>query len=327
MCTLNETRVEESILLLKILRRIPCERWISTSEIAHELDESGLHIAPRRLQRILKRITSTDEFSVQCDIRSKPYGYRRLKTQSDLAETHLRPEDALVLRLSEERLKYLLPSPVMASLRPLFDKAREIMKEEPAKAPSAAWLKKVTVVPATVPVMPPRILLRIFTVVSQALWNNTKIVLRYKNSNGGVVNGTVSPLGIVQQEERIYLVCIFDGYTDIRHLALHRIDTAKETTFPVQRPKDFSLDAYVASRHFNFSNGRKVRLSFESDNAYLKQYLTETPFNSSQKMHDGEKGHFALEVVLDDTTLIDAWIAAWGSECFQNLKKTDLAKS
>lgn len=142
MCTLNETRVDESILLLKILRRIPCERWISTSEIAHELDESGLHIAPRRLQRILKRITSTDEFSVQCDIRSKPYGYRRLKTQSDLAETHLRPEDALVLRLSEERLKYLLPSPVMASLRPLFDKAREIMKEEPAKAPSAAWLKK-----------------------------------------------------------------------------------------------------------------------------------------------------------------------------------------
>ncbi len=142
MCTLNETRVDESILLLKILRRIPCERWISTSEIAHELDESGLHIAPRRLQRILKRITSTDEFSVQCDIRSKPYGYRRLKTQSDLAETHLRPEDALVLRLSEERLRYLLPSPVMASLRPLFDKAREIMKEEPAKAPSAAWLKK-----------------------------------------------------------------------------------------------------------------------------------------------------------------------------------------
>lgn len=63
MCTLNETRVDESILLLKILRRIPCERWISTSEIAHELDESGLHIAPRRLQRILKRITSTDEFS------------------------------------------------------------------------------------------------------------------------------------------------------------------------------------------------------------------------------------------------------------------------
>ena len=44
-------------------------------------------------------------------------------------------------------------------------------------------------------------------------------------------------------------------------------------------------------------------------------------------MHDGEKGHFALEVFLDDTTLIDAWIAAWGSECFQNLKKTDLAKS
>ena len=101
------------------------------------------------------------------------------------------------------------------------------MKEEPAKAPSAAWLKKVTVVPSTVPVMPPRILPRIFPVVRRALWCNTKIALRYKNSNGGVVNGTVSPLGIVQQEERIYLVCIFDGYTESRHLALHRIETAE----------------------------------------------------------------------------------------------------
>ena len=91
--------------------------------------------------------------------------------------------------------------------------------------------------------------------------------------------------------------------------------------YAAERPKNFSLDAYVKSRHFNFSNGGKVRLSFNSTDKYLKQYLTETPFNRTQKITDLGKGAFALEATLDDTSLIDAWIAAWGKERFKKLKK------
>ena len=321
MTATNETLVDESFLLYKILRRIPYGRWISTIDVANELEASGVEISTRRLQRFLKRISSDEEFCVLCDVRSKPYGYRRFKRESDLPEVSLKAEEALVLRLSEERLKYLLPSPVIDSLRPIFDRARELMKEEATKGASAAWFKKVAVVPATVSVMPPAILPRIFTVVSRALWKNTKIEIAYLNSEELKVSGVVSPLGIVQQEQRIYLVCIFDGYTDIRHLALHRIQSAKETEFLAERPKNFSLDAYVKSRHFNFSNGGKVRLSFNSTEKYLKQYLTETPVNRTQKITDLGKGAFALEATLDDTSLIDAWIAAWGKERFKKLKK------
>ena len=323
MATTNETLVDESLLLYKILRRIPYGRWTSTIDIANELEASGIHINTRRLQRFLKRISSDEEFCVICDERSKPYGYRRFKRESDLSEVSLRAEEALLLRLSEERLKYLLPAPVIDSLRPMFDRARELMKEEAPNGDSAAWLKKVAVVPATVPVMPPEILPRIFKAVSRALWKNTKIEIQYINSEEAQTNGVVSPLGIVQQEQRIYLVCIFDGYTDIRHLALHRIQAAKETEFPSQRPKDFSLDDYVKSRHFNFSNGGKVRLSFMSSDKYLKQYLTETPFNRTQQISDLGKGNWSLEVTLDDTSLIDAWIAAWGDR-FIKLKKTPI---
>ncbi len=324
MTATNETLVDESLLLYKILRRIPYGRWISTADIANELETSGVEITTRRLQRFLKRISSDEEFCVLCDARSKPYGYRRFKRESDLSEVSLKAEEALILRLTEERLKYLLPSPVIDSLRPIFDRARELMKEEAAKGASAAWLKKVAVVPATVSVMPPAILPRIFTVVSRALWKNTKIEIEYTNSEEVKVSGVVSPLGIVQQEQRIYLVCIFDGYTDIRHLALHRIQSAKETEFPAERPKNFSLDAYVKSRHFNFSNGGKVCLSFTSTDKYLKQYLTETPFNRTQKITDLGEGAFSVKATLDDTTLIDAWIAAWGAERFKKLKKTPI---
>ncbi len=53
MTATNETLVDESLLLYKILRRIPYGRWISTIDIANELEASGVEISTRRLQRFL----------------------------------------------------------------------------------------------------------------------------------------------------------------------------------------------------------------------------------------------------------------------------------
>ena len=107
--------------------------------------------------------------------------------------------------------------------------------------------------------------------MSRALWNNTKLDIEYENSSGDVKTGTVSPLGLVQQDERTYLVCVFEGFKDVRHLALHRLRSAETLPFVADRPEDFELDTYVADRHFNFSNGEKVCLVLESDDGYLKR--------------------------------------------------------
>ena len=56
MATTNETLVDESLLLYKILRRIPYGRWTSTVDIANELEASGIHINIRRLQEQLVKI-------------------------------------------------------------------------------------------------------------------------------------------------------------------------------------------------------------------------------------------------------------------------------
>ena len=240
----------------------------------NELEEVGTPIPVRRLQRLLQRLCSSEEFSVVSDTRAKPYGYRRMNPKSDLGGTRLKPEECVVLRLAEEQMKYLLPAAVMESLRPLFDRAREAMKESPVGDPAAGWLKKVATVPGKLPVMPSKILPRIFSAVSKALWNNTKLDIEYENSSGDVKTGAVSPLGLVQQDERTYLVCVFEGFNDVRHLALHRLRSAETLPFVAERPEDFELDTYVADRHFNFSNGEKVRLVLESDDGYLKRYLT-----------------------------------------------------
>ena len=61
MTATNETLVDESFLLYKILRRIPYGRWISTIDIANELGfkKSSISIAMKNL-REKGHITVTD---------------------------------------------------------------------------------------------------------------------------------------------------------------------------------------------------------------------------------------------------------------------------
>lgn len=317
----TETIASETLMLLRILKRIPDTRWISSTELGQELAESGTPVARRRLQRLLQALCTLEEFCVQCDSRTKPFAYRRLTPDSDLSRSRLKPEECLVLRIAEERLGPLFPEPVTASLRPLFERARRGLKESPAGDPSARWLRKVLVSPDTLPVIPPTVLPRIFSAVSRALWRDTKLELEYGNAAGETHAAVVSPLGIVLQGERVYLVCRYDGHDNVRHLALHRIRTARVLPFAAERPKDFSLEAYAAGRHINFSNGRKIRLSFESSDPLLRRFLEESPLSRDQRLEDCGDGAWRACAVIEDSVLVDAWLARWSAGSFRSLRR------
>lgn len=306
-----ESAMREAFVVIAILKRIPRNRWISTPELAASLEEAGIEISTRRLQRLLKNICEWDELCVECDMRSKPYGYKQRLPTLDLAATHLRPQESLLLRLSEEHLRYQLPAPLVRSLSPLFETARTTLKESGSTTRMNAWLKKVAFVSGAVPMLPPKILPRIFDAVSEGLYRESKLEIEYVNSIGQKTVGIVSPLGLVQQDQRLYLVCQFDGYDNIRHLALHRMLTAHVLDFPAVRPKDFTLDKYVAERHFNYSNGRKIHLTLEFTNMTTAKNMAETPFNKTQTLKQLPDGAWRLEADLDDTVMLDGWIAAW----------------
>lgn len=303
---------QEALLVLTVLRLIPRHGWISTPELEQSLAEAGYPIESRRLQRILQSLRNRDEFGVECNTKSKPFGYRRRVSDSDLGVTRLRPQECLLLRLAEEHLKYQLPSPILKSLEPLFDAARLALKEAGSTARQREWLGKVAFVPDSISLMPPKILPRIFDAVSEALYRDSKLEIEYvstKNKAGSTY--TVSPLALVQQENRLYLVCRFENYDNVRHLALHRIKNAKVLEFAADRPKDFSLKKYVDGRHVNYSNGSKILFVMEFSNPDTARILTETPFNRTQKLTQLPEGGWRLEAVMDDTVLLDGWVAAW----------------
>ncbi len=71
-----ESATRDALLVLRILKLIPRNHWISTPEIKQALEESGYAIEPRRLQRILRDIHRCDDLYVECNTAGKPYGYR-----------------------------------------------------------------------------------------------------------------------------------------------------------------------------------------------------------------------------------------------------------
>ena len=214
---------QEALLIIEILKLIPRNRLITASEIRNSLFSAGYDIPIRTLQRYLKSISETESLHVECDSRSKPYGYRRSSPKSEFADLKLTPEESLLLSLAGQYLQYLLPTTISTSLSQVFDAARDQLFSHPAATPAASWLNKVALVFTSIPTLPPEIKPRIFSIATEGLYRNRKLEINYSNKNGKQKVSVVSPIALVQQDLRIYLVCRYDGYEDLRNLALHRI--------------------------------------------------------------------------------------------------------
>ena len=311
----KSSTLDEAVMLIQILTRIPKGRLITAQQLKQELDAAGIPIQIRTLQRYLKTMASTDVFGIDCDMRSRPYGYKQSTAGGTLLSQQMSVHECLLLRLAQEHMRFMIPTTLSKSLSPLFDMASQKFNETLSadSRNEEAWLKKIAVVGSSLPMMPPKISRTIFEAVSEALFRELKLEIEYDSASGKQVKSLITPLGLVQQDVRLYLVCMFDRYENVRHLALHRLTKARVTEFQADRPKDFSLDSYVNSCHFNYSDGsgRKVELSFRFTNAVTALNLNETPFNRTQRIEKLPDGSFHLSVILTDSPLIDGWIAVW----------------
>lgn len=73
----SQSTINEVLLLIAVLQRIPKNRWVSSTEIRKGLAAEGIDLMPRRLQRFLVALVECEAFHIEVDRRGKPYGYRR----------------------------------------------------------------------------------------------------------------------------------------------------------------------------------------------------------------------------------------------------------
>jgi predicted DNA-binding transcriptional regulator YafY len=78
--------------------------------------------------------------------------------------------------------------------------------------------------------------------VAQAVWNDRRLEIGYRRSNGQAVRRTLDPLGLVHKTGVWYLVAIHEGAN--RVYRVDRISDAQETETTSRRPDVFDLVAF-----------------------------------------------------------------------------------
>lgn len=84
------TTLDEAVMLIQILTRIPRGRLITAQELQQELEAAGMPMHIRTLQRYLKTIVENDVFGIDCDMRSRPTATSRAPRAGSFSRSRCR---------------------------------------------------------------------------------------------------------------------------------------------------------------------------------------------------------------------------------------------
>jgi predicted DNA-binding transcriptional regulator YafY len=191
-----------------------------------------------------------------------------------------------------------------------FYQARNRLDEQLSARQEREWLKKVRVVSTSQPLLPPKMDSKVFEEVCAALFGDRWLTVEYRNAAGEEVKSKVMPLGLVQQGPRMYLVCRFEGYTNERNLALHRIKYAGASSSTFKRPPGFDLKRYDNEGRFGFGFGELIKLSFWIEKDY-GLHLLESPPSEDQRFSEGRK-HYRISATVANSAMLDWWLRGFG---------------
>lgn len=110
-------------LMLQALPRAPMRT--TAADIAERLAGEGHRISKRSVERDLRALS--EAFPIECDDRSKPYGWSWMRNAPSFSLPGMSPLQALVLKTAEVHLKGLLPASQLAELKPLFQQASQTL--------------------------------------------------------------------------------------------------------------------------------------------------------------------------------------------------------
>ncbi|HWK71855.1 MAG TPA: WYL domain-containing protein [Burkholderiaceae bacterium] len=304
-------------LTLEILKRIPRNRTISASELHEQLTAAGIDRSRRTIERQLELLI--DQFDIECDSRSKPFGYRWKPQSSGLSLPTLNEQESLLLALAQHYLQNLLPASVMKSMDGFFQQARINLDPYTNTRLESEWLAKVRVVNESQPLLPPVIDAGVFEAVSTALYKNCWLTVDYENAAGKRSERNIMPLGLAQQGPRLYLVCRYDGFDNERSLAINRIKQATVSGINFKRPPEFSLRKYDDDGRFGFGEGQRITLSFCITKP-AGQHLLESRLARDQKVVEHDD-YYAITATVIDSGRLTWWLNGFGEQVWDVAKQ------
>lgn len=116
--------------------------YVSSTEVKNYLDEIGIQVEMRTIQRDLKILQ--DVFPLECRQDSVPHSWRWQRAE-DTAIGDINLAQALTLRLVQEQLGDILSPKLLQQLEPLFEKAKVVTgmtEEEIQQLPQRRFMNK-----------------------------------------------------------------------------------------------------------------------------------------------------------------------------------------
>ena len=303
---MNDTLIRW-LIMLSLIPRQP--RKIDTERIKQFLEERQYKITLRSIQRDLNKLALV--FPLMGD-NARPQGWYWRADATPFALPALDPQAALTLHMVEQHMKPLLPATTLSHLQPWFKAAEGVLTSHGNGL--SKWPDKVRVLPKGLPTIPPVIDANIQMMVTQAVLTECKMELTYQ-ANGAAEpwTRTIHPLALVVRDQVIYLMCVFDGYTDVRQLVMHRMRDAKLLDSASIRPATFDLDTAIAAGEFGIPltpTRLKLEALFEP---HVAIHLAETPISVDQRL-DEVSGKLRLRATVADTLEMRIWLRSYGNE-------------
>lgn len=297
--------------MMAMLRHIPRHpRKIDTNALLQRLESAGYDISLRSIQRDLNDLSCI--LPLVSDS-GRPQGW---SWQADADPFHLPfldPQAALTFHLVERHLNTLLPESTLNYLAPWFRTAAAVLEADDKGV--TRWPDKVRVLPRGLRLQSPPIDPGVHATLYDALLQERQVTVRYLQRQATEPKEyLVHPLGVVTRDTVIYLVCTMWSFTDVRQLALHRMQSATMLEEACSRPEGFCLDGYIAAGAFGYpesSDTIELEARFTTHSA---AHLTECPLADDQQIVPDGTGFVRVRATVLDTKELRWWLLGFGDQ-------------
>lgn len=293
-----------------MLRIIPQEpRSMTASQIHDALvqrDHSDLD--KRTVERDLKSLL--EKFDLHVDKTEKPFLWSWRKDANFHCKPKLSDSQGIALLLAQAHLRTLLPPQVQRDLQPWFQMAHKELS-------SGAWRdghQRTAVIPSAMLLKAPVLDDDVLHDVHEALGKRRQLTATYRSKGAREGRRSVlHPLGLIVRGQIHYLACTFNGYEDVRQLALHRLSQTEVGTSMSTVPESFDFERY-ASESGRYESEGEVELVARFGSA-AAEHLRETPLAEDQTLRElSEPGTVELTATVTLDQPLRWWLRGFGSQ-------------
>jgi predicted DNA-binding transcriptional regulator YafY len=295
------------ILMLTHLPREP--NGYSTGEISRLLESIGHPVNLRTVQRDL--IDLECHFPIRHERDAQGSRWAWISDATSLSLPAMSADEALALFMVERYVFELLPPQVTEHLEARFEQARETLNRSDALK---NWTEKVLLLSRRPPMTVPRPLGGVLIDCYTSLQRGRCLRIHYaKDTRNEAKQFDFAPLGILIDDEVMYLVGTANEHEKVISLAVHRIRESKLLEKKAIKPKGFKLEEYARESLFDIAESKptKIRLKIRGR---LTRYLMENKLGADQTIMELRDGWSELSVTTKDSSPLRWLLLSWGDK-------------